>query len=82
MKSNKFTVDRFEEEKAVLLQRDDETIEKIVAKKLLGTSVSEGDILLITFSDNGNVEKSELLKEETEQAREQANKLLEKLKNN
>ncbi|MFL6559893.1 MAG: DUF3006 domain-containing protein [Bacillus sp. (in: firmicutes)] len=81
MRSDKFTVDRFDEGFAVLLQRDNETIEKVVPKALLGATTAEGDILLVTFNHAGEVVKSEILTEETEQARRQASRLLSKLQN-
>lgn len=79
MQSNKYTVDRFEGGMAVLLQRDDETIEKVVPKEALGPRIAEGDILHVTFNDNGEVIKSEFLKEETEEARQRSARLLKKL---
>ncbi|WP_059173213.1 DUF3006 domain-containing protein [Bacillus sp. FJAT-27445] len=81
MKSNKFTVDRFEGDKIVLLKRDDEKIEMVLSKSKLPGSVVEGDILLITFKEDGTVSNVEHLKDETEKARNRAIELLNKLKN-
>jgi hypothetical protein len=75
----KYTIDRFEGDLAVLLLRDDERVEKIVPRKELG-DVSDGDILLISFDDSGMVLESVLLVEETEQARNKAEELLEEVR--
>ncbi|WP_053366533.1 DUF3006 domain-containing protein [Bacillus sp. FJAT-27245] len=80
MNSNKFTVDRFEGNKAILLKRDDENIELILSKSMLPGSVVEGDILLITLKEDGRVSKVEHLKAETQKARIRALELLNKLK--
>jgi hypothetical protein len=76
----KYVLDRFEGDKAVLLFRDDETIEVIRAKSELPEEAAEGDILLIEFKANGSVAHASLLREESDKAREKAKLLLEKLK--
>jgi hypothetical protein len=76
-----YTLDRFESELAVLLQKGDETVEKVVKKDSLPPHVKEGDILEITFHNNGVLKEAMILKDETKNAREQAESLLEKLKN-
>ncbi|MGG3737522.1 DUF3006 domain-containing protein [Aeribacillus pallidus] len=81
MNSIKYTIDRFEGDYAVLLQRDDETIEKIISREELGDSFVEGDILLLTFDNEGKLIKVKFLKEETAKARKRVNDLLNKLKN-
>jgi hypothetical protein len=79
--SIKYTIDRFEGDYAVLLQRDDETIEKIISREELGDSFVEGDILLLTFDNEGKLIKVKFLKEETAKVRKRVNDLLNKLKN-
>ncbi|CAM3889055.1 hypothetical protein GCM10009865_22250 [Aeromicrobium ponti] len=81
MKSNKYTIDRFEGDLAVLLLRDDETIVKVISNEELGNLYNEGDILEITFDKYDRVESVYYLKDETEYARWKALELLKKLKN-
>jgi hypothetical protein len=80
VKSNKYTIDRFEGHLAVLLLREDETIEKVIPKEQLGSSSREGDILEISFDESGGVKQVDYLREETVIAREKARDLLNKLK--
>ena len=76
----KYTIDRFEGEQAVLLFKDDETIQHSVSKQQLPDGVKEGDILNLTIKPDGQVVMAEVLKEETEEAKRTAQTLLEKLK--
>jgi hypothetical protein len=80
VKSDKYTIDRFEGHLAVLLLREDETIEKVIPKEQLGSSYHEGDILDISFDEDGGVKRVDYLKDETENARAKARNLLNKLK--
>jgi hypothetical protein len=77
VRSVKYTLDRFEGDLAVLLERDNETNEKVIPKNVLG-SVNEGDILTITYHGE-MIYEVEVHKEETLKARQAAKDLLEKL---
>ncbi len=72
MESFKVTLDRIEEGVAVLLVRDKETIKINIPLFLLPSESKEGDILDITIDIDA---------QETEDAKERASSLLEKLKN-
>lgn len=80
MKSNKYTLDRFEGDLAVLLLRDDESIEKVIPMSKLGKKFHEGDILLVTFEENEKVLGVQFLEKETIEYRQKAKELLSKLK--
>ncbi|WP_243300437.1 DUF3006 domain-containing protein [Bacillus litorisediminis] len=80
MNINKFTVDRFEGNSAVLLLRDDEKVEKVIQKGLLN-GVREGDIIEVTFGLDGSFKSFVILEEETQKQKDKAKRLLEKLKN-
>lgn len=67
-----YTRDRIEEDIAVLLVRDDETIKINIPLFLLPEDSKEGDILEITIERDV---------QETEDAKERVSSLLEKLKN-
>lgn len=71
MNSFKVTLDRIEENTAVLILRDDETIKINIPFFLLPEGTREGEILDITITINKN---------ETEEARERVSALIEKLK--
>ena len=75
----KYTVDRFEGEVAVLLLRKDENIVKDVKRSELPDEVKEGDILDISFTKEGAVHEVNILKKETDLARKKAEDLLQKL---
>ncbi len=77
MKSVKYTIDRFEGNIAVLLQRDDESIQKVIPLSLLG-DVNEGDVVTLTFN-NGEVVNVNINVEETNQVRQQVKDLLKRL---
>ena len=72
MESFKVTLDRIEENIAVLLVRDEEKIKINIPLCLLPSGSREGDILDITIARNV---------QETEDAKERVSNLLEKLKN-
>jgi hypothetical protein len=72
MKCIKATLDRIEEDIAVLLVRDEEKIKINIPLFLLPAGSKEGDILDITITKNI---------QETETAKERVSNLLEKLKN-
>ncbi|RSL28738.1 DUF3006 domain-containing protein [Salibacterium salarium] len=77
----KYTVDRFEGELAVLLLSGDETVQKDVPRDQLPNGLKEGDVLEIQFKEDNKVEKAEVKEVETESKKERAKSLLEKLKN-
>jgi S-adenosylmethionine synthetase len=72
MESFKVTLDRIEEDIAVLLVRDEEKIKINIPFFLLPEGSKEGDILDITIDKDI---------QETEAAKERVSSLLEKLKN-
>lgn len=72
MENFKVTLDRIEGGIAVLLVRDEETIKIKIPLFLLPAESREGDILDITIDIDA---------QETEDAKERASSLLEKLKN-
>jgi hypothetical protein len=78
--TKKYTLDRFEADKAVLLLRSNEAEELIIEKEKV-LPADEGDILKVSFTGRGEFYSSKVLVEETKQAREKANELLKKLLN-
>lgn len=72
MNSFKVTLDRIEENIAVLLVRDEEKIKINIPLFLLPEGTKEGEILDITITRN---------KKETEETRKRVSALLEKLQN-
>jgi hypothetical protein len=72
MNSFKVTLDRIEENIAVLLVREEEDVKINIPIFLLPEGTREGEILDITISRN---------KKETEEAKKRVSTLLEKLKN-
>ncbi|WP_292387617.1 DUF3006 domain-containing protein [Methanosarcina sp. UBA5] len=72
MENFKVTLDRIEDDIAVLLVRDEEKIKINIPVFLLPLESKEGDILDITIARNV---------QETEDAKERVSNLLEKLKN-
>lgn len=77
----KYTVDELSEGKATLLLREDESVVKVVEQSKLPAEVKEGDIINLSFTHAGEVEKVEILQEETEAARKRAETLLQKILN-
>lgn len=76
---DKYTIDRFEGELAVLLLRKDESVKVDVPRSQLPEEVKEGDILKVKFAKDGQVTDAIILKEETEAARKKAEELLRKI---
>lgn len=81
MNSGKYTVDRIEGNQLVLLFRDDESAQLLLKNDEISEEVHEGDIVFLEFDTSGKLIFSEVLKEETAQARKKAQDLLNKLKN-
>lgn len=77
----KYTLDRFEGEKAVLLLREDEMVEKVIKREHLPEEAKEGDILDLLFNEDGELKEVQILEKETIDALQRAQGLLEKLKN-
>ena len=61
-----YIIDRFEGDYAILLLRNDESIQIDVLRESLPNSAKEGDIIEVSFDDNNNVTESKILKAETE----------------
>jgi hypothetical protein len=76
--SGKYTVDRFEGKLAVLLFRENESIELLAPLKILPDSIEEGSILQIDIIA-GNIKSVVYLKEETAAIRKQNVELLQEL---
>lgn len=77
---SKYTIDRFEGDFAVLLDRDNEEKQTLVLKEQLPLNIREGDILNVLWQDNTEkIEKVTVLQEETKSAKEKAEELLQKL---
>ncbi|KKB42109.1 DUF3006 domain-containing protein [Bacillus thermotolerans] len=80
MNSNKYTLDRYEDNVGVLLLKGDESQELLVDRdKLAGAK--EGDILLVETDGSNEVLKVTVLEEETKVTKEKIEGLLEMLKN-
>ncbi len=78
----KYTIDRFEEDFAVLLDRENEEQQCLVLKAQLPLDAREGDILQLSWDEQTNeVHKVEILKDETQSAKKKAEDLLQKLLN-
>jgi hypothetical protein len=76
--SGKYTIDRFEGNLAVLLFRENESIEFEVPRAILPENIEEGSILRIDILD-GDIKSVVFLKEETATARKLNNELLQEL---
>ena len=78
----KYTLDRFEEDFAVLLDRENEEQQCLVLKDQLPLDAREGDILQLSWDGQTNeVNKVKILKDETQSAKKNAEDLLQKLLN-
>ncbi len=75
-----YTVDRIEDKKiAVLLLRENESIERHVDINLLPVQIREGDIIAASFYDDGSVNEIKVLKNDTASAKQTAEDLLKKI---
>ncbi|MGG3891833.1 DUF3006 domain-containing protein [Metabacillus fastidiosus] len=81
MRTNIYTIDRFERDFAVLLLREDETVQIDVPRHKLPRYVKEGTILSVFSDEEGNITNAEVLEDATESARESVQQLLEKMMN-
>lgn len=80
----KYTLDRFEGNQAVILLRRDESIQSDIPRDELPIEAKEGDILNIEFDSNENIVSVKILIDDTDIARQKAEDLLKKIldKNN
>jgi hypothetical protein len=76
--SGKYTIDRFEGNMAVLLFRENESIELLAPRTILPDDIEEGSILQIDLIA-GNIKSVVYLKEETAEVRKQNVALLQEL---
>jgi hypothetical protein len=76
--SGMYTIDRFEGGLAVLLFRENESIELLAPRTLLPGDLEEGSILKIDIV-SGNIKSVVYLKEETASVRSRNQQLLEEL---
>jgi hypothetical protein len=75
---SKYTVDRFEGELAVLLLKNNESVKKDVPKEFFPSNVQKGDIVRESYKD-GRLHY-EIQVEETKARRQEAQELLNRLK--
>lgn len=80
MKLNKYTLDRFDEEYAVLVLKGDESQQKLVERSKLESYAKEGDILDVEWNTDGSFKEASVLEMETEERRTQVSEMIEKLK--
>ncbi|KSU64635.1 hypothetical protein AS034_02015 [[Bacillus] enclensis] len=79
MKCLKYTLDRFEGDKAVLLIKGDETVEEIISKKSI-LHTKEGNIYEKCFSNDYKVFKVHYLEKETINTRKRSLEILNRIK--
>ncbi|WP_368505283.1 DUF3006 domain-containing protein [Alkalihalophilus sp. As8PL] len=76
-----YTLDRIVDGKiAVLLLREEESIETTLSIDELPSKAKEGDLLKLTFTKNEQVANVNILKKDTDAAIKKATSLLEKIK--
>ncbi|WP_391204035.1 DUF3006 domain-containing protein [Psychrobacillus sp. L4] len=80
MKSNKYTLDRFEDGFAIFLDYPSETENLLVPFSEIHTLLKEGDIVSITVLEDAY--QIDLLENETMNQREKVQSLLEQFKRN
>ncbi|MGE8081452.1 DUF3006 domain-containing protein [Peribacillus loiseleuriae] len=81
MKCAKYVIDRFEDDFAILLLKENESIQIDVSKDQLPETIKEGDILELQLSAENEIINVRLLKEETNSAKKRAEDLLQKILN-
>ncbi|GEM_PF-3570383 len=74
-----YTIDRFEGEFAVILERGNESVQRDVPLTQLPSMVQQGDLVDIEFSEDGVIRKAVILNEQTLSAKQRAEALLQKL---
>ncbi|GKW45866.1 MULTISPECIES: DUF3006 domain-containing protein [Planococcus] len=80
MKSNRYTIDRFDGDFAVLLSKEDETQQKLIERSKVENYANEGDIIDVQWNSDGSFKKASVLKLETERRKLEVENLIEKLK--
>jgi len=81
MKSSKFTLDRYDGEFAVLLEKGNESHQELIDRSKLESYAKEGDILDVEWNSDGTFKEASVLEEETSNRKKDVSNLLEKLKN-
>lgn len=81
MNTNRYTLDCFDEDYAVLLLKDDESQQKLVERSKLESYAKEGDILDVEWNPDGSFKEASVLEAETDDRRTKVSDLIEKLKN-
>lgn len=74
-----YTIDRFEGDVAVLLERGNETVQHDIPIAQLPPTVQQGDIVDIEFTEDDRIRKLIILNEQTLSAKQRAEELLQKL---
>lgn len=81
MKSNKYTLDRYDEKFAVLLEKGNESHQELIERSKLESYVKEGDILDVEWNPDGSFKEASVLQEATDTRKKEVSDLIEKLKN-
>ncbi|MFD2705211.1 DUF3006 domain-containing protein [Salibacterium lacus] len=76
-----YTVDRLEGELAVLLPAGDENIQRKVPTKQLPEDLKEGDVVEVECNENGTLREITINHQETENRKQKAQSIFQKLKN-
>ena len=77
MKSNSYSLDRFEGDYAIFLKRPDEVSQLLIHRMDLQVQLEEGDVVVI--NDSGGRYEVTKLEAETKDAHQRVNHLLQKL---
>lgn len=80
MKSTKFTLERYDGEFAVLLDKKDESKQELVERSKLESYAKEGDILDVEWNPDGSFKEASVLEIETEQRKSAVEDIINKLK--
>ncbi|WP_298830046.1 DUF3006 domain-containing protein [uncultured Planococcus sp.] len=81
MKSTKYTLDRYDEEFAVLVEKGNESHQELIERSKLESYAKEGDILDVEWNPDGSFKEASVLQEETDTRKKDVSDLIEKLKN-
>jgi len=79
--SNKYTLDRFDEGFAVLLLKENESVEKLVPEESLNKTANEGDVIEVVFNEDGTINNFTILENETKEMKDKVTDIITKLKN-
>lgn len=80
MKSNKYTLDRYDEAFAVLLEKGNESHQELIDRSKLESYAKEGDILDVEWNSDGSFKEASVLQAETDTRKKDVSTLIEKLK--